>query len=371
MCGHSLVAKNRGTSPDSQELSSRNWRLFRTSPHQCVGEKMAHQIEDLEVEEEEYDEKADEDFNPAAAAADEDASSSSDEEESAPVKPKQAKKPAKRKSEVVDELDSGDEAMIQERKKRRRRGGDDVESGGEGGLVKTRAQRLAEKVEKKQRRKATEGEVTIDVDKVWADLSSIPVGRPVDATPNALDVVNADADAEQNKENAPAPRPSKDETITIKRRIEYAGEVTEVEEVVLRNSKEAQHYLAEHAEADPTNPANNTLFRPLKRPSLFEPNPLATIKNVPPEKLRPHTPSRQDVLLAANRAEEERQKKAERMTTVQKSALDWRGFVDQQGLQEELDEYGKSKGGFMGREDFLDRTQFARDVQAREARMKG
>lgn len=333
---------------------------------------MAHQIEDVEIEEEEYDENADEDFNPEVAAAEEDASSSSEDDEAAKAPAKQPKKPQKRKSEAVHELDSGDEATIKERKKKRRKGAaeDHDDSGGEGGLIKTRAQRLAEKVEKKQSRRATDGEVTIDVDKIWADMSSVPIGRPSHAPPTQPEAM--DLDLEQNKENAPA-EPAENDTLTIKRRIEYAGEVTEVEETVLRGSKEAQRYLAEHPEADPNyKPAEATsLQQPLRRPSMFEPNPLATVKGVAPEKLRPRAPSRLDVVMAEKRAEEERQKKAERMTTVQKSALDWRGFVDQQGLKDELDEYGKSKRGYLAREEFLDRAQFARDTAAKEARVKG
>ena len=350
---------------------------------------MAHQIEDVDLEpEEEYDENADEDFNPEAAAADEGASSSSEEGESvpAPASKKPQKGQQKRKSEAVDELDSGDEATIQERKKKRRKADtgpvEDGESGGEGVLIKTRAQRLAEKVEKKQRRKVTGGEVTIDVDDAWARLKSIPVGRPVGYEPATTKDRDGDAvvlGREQNKENIDATASAKDDPhdmINITRRIEYAGEVTEVEERVPRSSKEAQRYLAEHPEADPSqakeNTQTSTVLRPLKRPSLFEPNPTALVKGVPPEKLRPRAPSRLDVLMAEKRAEEERAKKAEKMTTVQKSALDWRGFVDQQqGLREELDEYGKSKGRFLEREDFLGRVEFARDVAAREARLKG
>ena len=181
-----------------------------------------------------------------------------------------------------------------------------------------------------------------------------------------------DVDGEQNKENAEMPLP--DEIITIKRRIEYAGEVTEIEENVLKSSKEAQNYLAEHPELDPNRKPSpidaSGLQRPLKRPSIFEPNPMGLVRGVPPEKLRPRAPSRLDVLMAGKREEEERKKKAERMTTVQKSALDWKGFVNQQGLRDELDEYGKSKGGFLAREAFLDRAAGARQQAVRDARLK-
>jgi len=330
-------------------------------------ERTALERDMQEEHEEEYDENADEDFNPDKAAGDEDASSSEDEE----VAKQEAKKPQKRKAEDVEELDSGDEATIKERKRKRKK--KDVaeaeESGGEGGLVRTRAQRLAEKIERKERKRGTVGEVTIDVDRIWKELNSEPIGRPPPPPPKAVD--GMDVDGQQDKENTLATG----ELITIKRQIEYAGEVTEVEEQVLLSSNEAQRYLKKHPEADPKykppNPSDTLLRRPLKRPSMFEPNPTATIKGVAPERLRPRAPSRLDVLMAEKRAEEEMKKKVERMTTVQKSALDWRGFVDQQGLREELDEYGKSKQGYLAREDFLGRADMAREEAGRSARLKG
>ena len=357
---------------------------------------MAHQIEDVEIEEEVYDENADEDFNPEEAGADEHASSSEEDEKD--TKQAATKKAGrKRKSEALDnDLDSGDEATINERqsKKRQRKGAakgashstpggeHDEDSAGEGGLIKTRAQRLAEKVERKHRRRAREGEVTIDVDSVWAELAALPIGRQtgyvgvgnIDDGEEGMDI-----DGEGNKENIKAqklPPSDNDDLITIKRRIEYAGEVTEVEERVPRNSKEAKRYLADHPEADHSSTnAEDTpiqLHRPLKRPSLFEPNPHSIVKGVPSDRLRPRAPSRVDVLTAEKRAAEAMEKKAQHMTTVEKSALDWRGFVaGQKGLQEELDEYGKSKSGYLAREDFLGRVEFMRDVQAKAARLKG
>lgn len=344
---------------------------------------MAHQIEDHEISdpEAEYDENADQDFNPDAAGAEEDASSSSSDEEQQSTKIPTSKQPKrgarKRKPDAtLDDLDSGDEATIQERKSKKRKkdtsaAQEDEESGGEGGLIKTRAQRLAEKVERKQRKRGVQaGDVTVDVEEVWAALKRIPIGRPPDATPAVVV-------GEEDKENVDATTTVEEgegELVTIKRRIEYAGQVTEVEERVPRRSKEAQHYLAEHPELDPSkeHASSADLSRPLKRPSLFEPNPTALVKGVAAEKLRPRAPNRLDVLLAAKRAEEERQRKAERMTTVQKSALDWRGFVaGSEGLREELDEYGKSKRRFLEREDFLGRAQFAREMAGREARLKG
>ena len=326
---------------------------------------------DEEQEGEDYDENADDDFTPDGGDGDGEGSSSEEEEEG--FSAKASKKAAKRKGDGAEELDSGDEATIQEQRAKRRRKHaeqDGEESAGEGSFIRTRAQRTAEKAEGKGRKRAGVGEVTIDVNAIWEELKNAPMGRGAPpATATTQDAQH------QTKENAPV----SDDFVTISRRIKYAGEVTEVTEIVPRSSKEAQAYLRDHPDAHPSHKASTrptaeerTLLRPLKRPSLFEPNPTAIVKGVPADKLRLRAPSRVDVLMAEKRAEEEQKKKAERMTTVQKSALDWKGFVDMdEGLKGELEEYGKSRGTFLGREEFLGRAEVLRQEQARAARLKG
>lgn len=338
-------------------------------------------------QDEDYDSNEDEDFNPEAApAADEDVSASSDSDDSddnAPAAKKGKLKSAKRKAPdaVEEDLDSGDEATIKERKRKRRKGKDvDEDSGGEGGLIKTRAQRLVEKAERKERKRADRGEVTVDVDDLWARLHAVPVGRHYEpAAPQAAD---GEETSKADDGAGETVQPS-EQLIRIKRRIAFAGEITEVEEEVLKSSAAAQAYLAEHPEADPDSTksraaaanqqaaSESNLQRPLRRPSIFEPNPMAAVRGVSGDKLRPRAPSRVDVLMAERRLVEESKKKAERMSTVQKSAMDWKGFVADQGIGEELDVYGKSKGGFMAREQFLDRVAGANEAARREARLKG
>ena len=108
-------------------------------------------VDDLSDNEANYHESSDEDFNPAVVAADEPLSSS--DEEHVPAKP--AKGRAKRKAAAAEELDSGDEVTIEaarKRKAKKRKGAkaddeDDLilsDDGGDGGLIKTRAQRRVE-----------------------------------------------------------------------------------------------------------------------------------------------------------------------------------------------------------------------------------
>lgn len=223
-----------------------------------------------------------------------------------------------------------------------------------------RALTLHRKVERKQHKQASRGRVTIDVDAVWADLASLPVGHAI-----TLPVTSAGGTEDVGTESP--------EKVKIKRRIKFAGQITEVEEEVRKDSGEAQAYLAEQEkEQKPPDSTNgDTLNRPLRRISSFEPNPLGIIKGVAPEKLRRRAPTRMDVMMAENRAEEERKKKAEKLNMMQKTALDWKGFVVEQGLGEEMQEYGKSKKGFLARETFLDKVHGAGEVARRNARLKG
>jgi len=98
--------------------------------------------------EDDYASSEDEDFNPTTAEVDEeDVSSSSDDDDINDASRKARKATKKRKQADDGDLDSGDEATIKElRRKKKRKGDADEDSGGEGGLVKTRAQRAAEYV---------------------------------------------------------------------------------------------------------------------------------------------------------------------------------------------------------------------------------
>ncbi|QIW96561.1 hypothetical protein AMS68_002079 [Peltaster fructicola] len=289
-------------------------------------------------DDEQYNEAEDEDFNPEQAAADEDVSSSDDEGTTSIAKT------TKRKAEPNEELDSGDEATIKERKKKRRKH-EDEGSDAEGGLIKTRSQRLAE-----------------PSGNIRRSLQNLPVGT---STITALETIQ-----HGDQEHTPVSRP--EEYVKIIRRIKFAGQTTEVEEEVLRSSEEAQRYLAEQERAQPKEDKTEQdgLQKPLRRMSLFEPNPLGIVKGIPPEKLRRRLPSRMDMAMAERRAEDERKRKAEKLSTMQKTALDWKGFVIEQGLGDELNEYGKSKKGFLAREQFLDKVHGANEVARRTARLK-
>lgn len=339
----------------------------------------------MDVDEKDYVESEDEDFNPEDAVKDEDVSASSDEEEAQPVSKQKKKTSRKRQAGESDELDSGDEVTIREsRRKKRKKGGEDADdSEGEGGLVKTRAQRKAEKEEKQERRRADRGEVTIDVDAIWAKLHAAPVGRPLIEELEATSANNASDDNENgpegNKENVQAHGDTQEEFITINQTYEFAGQTVSEEKRVHRDSAEAKLYLSKHSDKAPDTPTMKlsesglALRRPLKRASMFEPNPTGEVKGLPAHKQRLRQPSRADVLAQQKRLDEEaksRGDKATRLNTVQKSKLDWATHVDAEGLKDELAEYDRSKQGYMGKMDFLQDVQGRREQEERAARLQ-
>ncbi len=102
---------------------------------------------EIKTDDDDYNSASDEDFNPEATKAGSDVEASSEDETDGTNAPTNKRK----KTATVDNLDfnnSGDEATITRarRKKRRVKYQEEPEDGGEGGLVKTRAQRKTQYV---------------------------------------------------------------------------------------------------------------------------------------------------------------------------------------------------------------------------------
>lgn len=212
---------------------------------------------------------------------------------------------------------------------------------------------------------------------------------------------------------------AEDDYITIRRTTRFAGEITTEQKRVPRDSAEARIYLAERAErrrkraaaagadvdameldggaeSPPADDADGedappplfVLRRPLKRPSRFEPNPSGEVRSLPPDlQLRwPRAPAPvsapvvgADGLLmpppplpdriAGARRHPAPVDGATKLNTVEKSRHDWAGYVDKTGIAHELDEYGRSKASYLGREEFLARAESRVEQERREARI--
>jgi hypothetical protein len=153
--------------------------------------------------------------------------------------------------------------------------------------------------------------------------------------------------------------------IMIKQTYNFAGKVHSVEKLVPRNSAEAKLFLASQATAEnpPAEEAPSFFTKP-KRPlkkarrSVFEP-----ITEIP-IRTDLHFGVRKDSGVLIVGAGQE----AKMLNTVEKSAMDWAGFVDKEGIADELDAAGKSKGAYKARQEFLARVEQNKEEDARRAR---
>lgn len=311
----------------------------------------------------EYDSETDEDFHPEAAESNQahDVSSSEDEDETSGVNSRVGKQ-ARRKRASDDALDfenSGDEATIGKAKRQKRRHGNaaqDHDQGGEGGLIKTRAQRKSQQKETKALQDTTSS--SIDVDTLWSQMKGSGIGAEhptvtADATEGTTSASLSNSatganggepryDKAISEVSAAVPSYSNNEPmVTVKRRIDFAGQVTEEERQVPASSAEAKLY-AEQQQQRTSQQAKDGLGTP--KPGLRRPTKRKSALDQPP-------------VQAQTRSDGDGAKK---LTTLEKSKLDWAAHVDKEGIAGELDEHSRGKSDYLGRMDFLDRMSSKR-----------
>ncbi|KAJ6256071.1 hypothetical protein Dda_9163 [Drechslerella dactyloides] len=381
--------------------------IFQIFVRSCAMSSIPAPSATVADDEDDYHSSDDEDFNPDQQAdLGDDAVSSSSESEGENLKP--TRKGSKRKIKDVSahenpvEPDSGDEAIIRGAKaKRKKTKGDSDDSGGEGGLIKTRAQRARETKEKVPL--SSTKSATVDVDALWKSLNapssppksikpavipqtrnestlqtittsriepapSSPSLQKSDGTPllhaqlstRITSIVTSSTDVGIHVATAeaatavPLPAPigsiippegletrtettatipaEKDGMITIKRTYEFAGETVTEEKQVPANSFEARAYLSSLQTAVMPSASTPTPAKPLRRPmrkaSKFDPG------------------------IGGGAT-----KKATKLNSLEKSRLDWAGFVDKEGIGEELDKKRREGGdSYLERQDFLGRV---------------
>ncbi|KAI0128820.1 bucentaur or craniofacial development-domain-containing protein [Xylariales sp. AK1849] len=325
---------------------------------------------------EDYASEEDSDFAPEDTHADEASEASGSEDDTGPTIA-----PAKRKCASDDNdanegyENSGDEAIISKGKKRQKKkdkrkdGAVDDDKGGEGGLIKTRSMRAIEKAERKTA--VASGPVTVDVNDIWAQMTAGPVvpSKANVEKEGAVQTNGQDSRVGGDRREMDAPQSERrteyepSATIKIKRTYNFAGKVHTEEKLVPRNSAEAKVYLtslgtnAESAvQADDEAPKRQPrkAFR-----SIYEPVSESLVQ-------------RSDLNLGMSvRLQMREQAKAKKLNVVEKSRMDWAGFVDKEGIKDDLELAGKSKQSFASRQDFLARVEANREEDARRARMAG
>ena len=210
---------------------------------------------------------------------------------------------------------------------------------------------------------------TVDVDALWASMVSGSPKQPTEHTPllpsdtQALDAVGPVSKTAAAAASAltTLPGPNGDDTVTIQRTYNFAGKVHTETKVVPRDSAEARLYLASNP--SPTTAAPTSTSPPrrptkLARRSMFEP----VIDTGPP---------RSDLKLGVGMIRErlvaQQEEKGRKLNTVEKSKMDWAGFVDKEGIREELEVAERGKGSYLQRKEFLERVEGKREEVRRGA----
>jgi len=208
--------------------------------------------------------------------------------------------------------------------------------------------------------------VTVDVDALWASMTAdpvIPTKQQLQADPKGENGGAPAAPGDLNTQAATGKDSDPSEMIKIKRTYNFAGKVHTEEKLVQRDSAEARLYLASQGEngaaaaAEEADEPDKRMPRKAFR-SAFE-----------PVAVEPGQRSDLNLGMASRLQARQDKDKARKLNTVEKSRMDWAGFVDKEGIKDELALAGRAKGAFADRQDFLVRSEARRDEEARRVRI--
>lgn len=192
---------------------------------------------------------------------------------------------------------------------------------------------------------------TLDIDGLFADLKK---GKGKDDWKEVVEPSNAIKAPVPVQAQAPALITADElapQLITIKSSYTFAGKVfTETKEVDA-NSAEAQAYLNSTICLTEETEVKKRSFIPVLRKL---PNSEETVEL----RIKLKRPSLIDKFLNGS--------KKQKLSTLEKSRLDWAGFVDKRKIKDEL-KIG-NKGGYLDKQDFLGRVQAKRDDNFQEAK---
>ncbi|GMM36161.1 Swc5 protein [Saccharomycopsis crataegensis] len=219
----------------------------------------------------------------------------------------------------------------------------------EGGLIKTRNQRLQEQQQKQDNQHLAllnepANPTSVDIDSIWDEMKS---------NTNASAI--KPASVSDNTTTPIATTPSiEEEKIKITRTYEYAGETISEDKWVLKSSAEAKAYHNSlKIEA-----SSITKDSTPESSSDTTPKPSASINNKPPPRKRRAKKSIVDNIIKSS--------KMAKISTLEKSRLDWANYVDSNKLNDELRKHNKD--GYLSKQDFLSRVESNIDNKIKESK---
>lgn len=265
-----------------------------------------------------------------------------------------------------DEDESDDEDFDPNAEAKADAGGDDDDDSDDGeavpdyshlasdvSLIKTRRQRYQETLKREYTGLVTAPAPTVDVDEIFAELSQGAAHAKTEWLEKSKSA------PESEKEPTPLPAAAANDgdlqpqTITIKLTYAFAGKIVTETKTVDANLAEAKAYLnstAHMALYDEDKPYR--LFVPVMRtvPGELEPREL---------RIKLKRPLLIDKFLSGSG-------KKIKLSTLEKSRLDWALFVDKRDIQDEL-KIG-NRDGYLEKQDFLGRLDAKRDENYQKAK---
>ncbi|XP_063053498.1 craniofacial development protein 1 [Engraulis encrasicolus] len=198
-------------------------------------------------------------------------------------------------------------------------------------------------------------------DDLWASFLSDVGQRPKATTQSSTAADEKPESTESSdKSTTPAVQPeaTKDKApskVTITKVFDFAGEEVRVTKEVAADSREAKSYLKkDESEAQSV---------PLPRPSVTSPGPAAA----PGPSVKRAAPGGMGSVLSRLGG------KKQKMSTLEKSKLDWDTFKDEEGIGDELAIHNRGREGYVERMNFLERVdqrQFQLEKTVRLNNMK-
>lgn len=266
-------------------------------------------------------ESEDEDYVPSADESDRDASDcgedvGSDEQEHAPTTSKRRKRKAsaQRKRKGGIRLDSDEEDPSHES------GNEDAavvgrdKTGSNGGNDRDDNARESEGVTFSAQERAK-------ADSLWSDFLRDANDVPKKQTTVAVDPSQASTSSARAKDEAGG---SGEKKVRITQLMDFAGETFKVEKEVAADSKEARLFAKQQG----------TVGARVQSPALTGKRQLSGAGGILGHLLSKKT----------------------KMSTLEKSKLDWERFKHEEGIVEELKSHNRGKGGYLEKQAFLQRT---------------
>ncbi|KAK2848135.1 hypothetical protein Q7C36_009817 [Tachysurus vachellii] len=268
--------------------------------------------------------------------------------------------------EKEDGLDAEDQSQVlseQVKKKKksskglsarkRKKGGLKLEEGDEGGTIKLKEEELPEETSVADSTQNKEDEQKKKADNLWASFLSDVGSRPKSKAP-ASPPIAADSDKVTKSSTVSShkePKASEASKITITKVFDFAGEEVRVTKEVDADSREAKSFFKKEEKDG------------MQQTSVCKASAESSLTAGPSAK----RPAGMGSVLNRIGA------KKPKMSTLEKSKLDWDSFKYEEGITEDLAIHNRGKEGYMERKNFLERVdqrQFELEKGVRLSNMK-